>query len=359
MLDGPMIFVILLISERAAKRVMGGTIRYLEEELSLPVNREKSQVAKVKDVPFVGLQILRGKIRVSDKVRRRFKDRVRELTRRNNALSMCQAIENLNEYLRGWIGYFRIQEFRKLFGDMDTWIRNRLRSMQLKKWKKPRKFQRMMIQAGQKTPRSPQDLGRDEQMAIAYPQRESQHDDYHGDALQEQDPRGDHAGDRARFPSDRELSQHDRGTAERDREPDGEYGRQRHPTCQAECESSDQRRRDEDLSASCKKQAASHPQRGFRREFQADHEKKQDQADFLQPGYVFLVDQPQTRRAEEDTREEESNDARRTQQAKNPCGQHSRAEYHHNLTHEQQILGHAAFRFQPDRRRISQATMRS
>ena len=143
-------FVIFLKSERAAKRVMGGTIRHLEEELSLPVNREKSQVAKVKDVPFVGFQILRGKIRVSNKVRRRFKDRVRELTRRNNPLSMCQAVENLNEYLRGWVGYFRIQEFRKLFGDLDMWIRNRLRSMQLKKWKRPRKFQRMMIRAGYK-----------------------------------------------------------------------------------------------------------------------------------------------------------------------------------------------------------------
>jgi RNA-directed DNA polymerase len=143
-------FVILVKSERAAKRVMGGTIRYLEDELGLPVNREKSQVAKVKDVPFVGFQILRGKIRVSEKVRRRFKDRVRELTRRNNPMSMYHAIENLNEYLRGWVGYFRIQEFRKLFGDLDRWVRNRLRSMQLKKWKKPRKFQRMMIRAGYK-----------------------------------------------------------------------------------------------------------------------------------------------------------------------------------------------------------------
>ena len=37
-----------------------------------------------------------------------------------------------------------------MFGDLDTWVGNRLRSMQLKKWKKPRKFQRMMIRAGYK-----------------------------------------------------------------------------------------------------------------------------------------------------------------------------------------------------------------
>jgi group II intron reverse transcriptase/maturase len=141
-------FVILLKSERAAKRVMEGITAHLEKELNLPVNKEKSQVALIKDVTFLGFQILRGKIRVSNKARRKFKDKVRELTRRNNPLSMFQAIEELNVYLRGWVSYFRIQEFRTLFRNLDGWIRSRLRSMQLKKWKNPRKFQRMMIRAG-------------------------------------------------------------------------------------------------------------------------------------------------------------------------------------------------------------------
>ena len=35
-----------------------------------------------------------------------------------------------------------------MFRELDEFIRSRLRSMQLKKWKKPRKFQRMMIRAG-------------------------------------------------------------------------------------------------------------------------------------------------------------------------------------------------------------------
>jgi RNA-directed DNA polymerase len=143
-------FLILVHSERAAKRVLEGITGYLERELRLPVNREKSRAALVKDVPFVGFQILRGKIRVSDKARVRFKDRVRRLTRRNNPLSMYQIIHDLNEYLRGWVGYFGVQQFSNLFKDLDGWIRSRLRSMQLKKWKNPRKFQRMMIRAGYK-----------------------------------------------------------------------------------------------------------------------------------------------------------------------------------------------------------------
>ena len=46
-------FVILVRSDRAAKRVMEGVIRYLQENLGLPVNREKSEVAEIKDVTFV------------------------------------------------------------------------------------------------------------------------------------------------------------------------------------------------------------------------------------------------------------------------------------------------------------------
>lgn len=141
-------FLVLLKSERAALRVMEGIAEYLEGQLGLPVNREKSQVALVKDVAFVGFQILRGKIRVSDQARVKFKNRVRELTKRNNPLSMHQVIEQLNEYLQGWISYFSIQEFRMLFRDLDGWIRSRIRSIQLKKWKNPRKFQTMMIRVG-------------------------------------------------------------------------------------------------------------------------------------------------------------------------------------------------------------------
>ena len=141
-------FVILVKSERAAKRVMEGIVRYLEGELNLPVNKEKSEVAQIKDVTFLGFQILRGKIRISDKARITFKDKVRDLTRRNNPLSMHQITHDLNEYLRGWVAYFRIQEFKRIFKDLDGWIRSRLRSMQLKKCKNPRKFQRIMSKAG-------------------------------------------------------------------------------------------------------------------------------------------------------------------------------------------------------------------
>jgi RNA-directed DNA polymerase len=73
-------FVILVKSARAAKRVLEGITGYVEEELGLPVNRQKSETALVKDVDFLGFRILRNKIRVSEKSREKFKRKVRELT---------------------------------------------------------------------------------------------------------------------------------------------------------------------------------------------------------------------------------------------------------------------------------------
>ena len=95
-------FVILLKSERAGQRVMEGITIYLERQLNLPVNKQKSQVALVKDVAFLRFQILREKIRVINKARCKFKDKVRKLTCRNNPLSMQQAIKPQQAH-RVWV----------------------------------------------------------------------------------------------------------------------------------------------------------------------------------------------------------------------------------------------------------------
>jgi RNA-directed DNA polymerase len=145
-------FLVFFKSERAARRVMESITRHLEEELGLPVNQEKSQVAPSYKVVFLGFQVLGGKIRISTKSKTKFKQKVRELTKRNNPLSMYQIIQELNKYLRGWMAYYRIQEFRRPVEELGWFTRSRLRSMQLKKWKNPRKFQRILARSGYKPP---------------------------------------------------------------------------------------------------------------------------------------------------------------------------------------------------------------
>ena len=142
-------FVILVGSKRAAERVMASVIRYLENELGLLVNREKSKAARIDEVTFLGFQVRRsGKVMISPESFARFKDRVKNQTHRNNPKSMEAIVEELNRYLRGWGNYFKVQEDRTVFASLDHWVRQRLRSMQLAKWKKPKRFQKAMINAG-------------------------------------------------------------------------------------------------------------------------------------------------------------------------------------------------------------------
>lgn len=141
-------FVILVKSERASIRVLNGITKFLEEKLLLPVNNEKSRATRISDITFLGFQIYKEMIRISNKARKNFKEKIRMLTKRNNPLSMYTIIKEVNKVLIGWINYFKIQEFKVILKELDGWLRSRLRSMQLKKWKNPKKFQRIMIKAG-------------------------------------------------------------------------------------------------------------------------------------------------------------------------------------------------------------------
>ena len=69
----------------------------------------------------------------------RFKERVRELTRRTRGVSIEQMAEELARYLRGWIGYFGNCETPSVLRSLEEWTRRRLRSAIWKQWKCGRK----------------------------------------------------------------------------------------------------------------------------------------------------------------------------------------------------------------------------
>jgi len=71
---------------------------------------------------------------IADKAVTRFKDRVRELTRRHRGVSLEQMIADLNPFVRGWAGYFGFSQWREL-PSLDGWIRRRLRCVAWVQWK--------------------------------------------------------------------------------------------------------------------------------------------------------------------------------------------------------------------------------
>lgn len=124
-------------SERAGKRVMDSVEQFLNKKLKLKVNRQKSAVAKPQKRKFLGFSftsVKELKIRLSDKAMKSVKYRIRKITRRSRGISLLQIIKELNTYLRGWLGYYRIIETPTVLRDLDSWIRRRLRCLVMKRW---------------------------------------------------------------------------------------------------------------------------------------------------------------------------------------------------------------------------------
>ena len=95
-------------SERAGQRVMEGVKRFLTRKLRLKVNESKSAVARPKDRKFLGFSFTgsRGEEAYRAQGHSRFKERIRELTRRTRGISIERMIEELRRYMIGWRGYF-------------------------------------------------------------------------------------------------------------------------------------------------------------------------------------------------------------------------------------------------------------
>jgi RNA-directed DNA polymerase len=141
-------FVILVKSQRAGERVMASIRRYLTRELKLEVNEEKSKVAPVEEITFLGFAFKRGTIRWSDKAFREFKRRVKELTGRSWFVSMEYRLLKLAEYVRGWMNYFGISEYYRPVPEIDQWIRRRVRMCYWKQWRRCRNRIRNLLKLG-------------------------------------------------------------------------------------------------------------------------------------------------------------------------------------------------------------------
>ena len=128
-------------SERAGRRVMESLTAFITRRLKLKVNAQKSAVARPAERKFLGFSFtsdLQPKRRIAPKALQRFKERVRELTRRTRGVSLARMVEELSAYLRGWHGYFGFCQTPTVLQRLDKWLRRRLRSVLWKQWKRGR-----------------------------------------------------------------------------------------------------------------------------------------------------------------------------------------------------------------------------
>jgi len=143
-------------SERAGRRVMESVTRFVTERLKLKVNQAKSAVARPWQRKFLGFSFTserEPRRRIAPKALDRFKERVRELTRRTRGVSLQEMVNKLATYLRGWRGYFGFCETPSVLKTLEGWIRRRLRCVVWKQWRRGRRRVGQLIRLG-----VPQDL---------------------------------------------------------------------------------------------------------------------------------------------------------------------------------------------------------
>jgi len=128
-------------SQRAGERVMKSVSEFITKKLKLKVNDQKSAVSKPSKRKFLGFSFTwhrEPKRRIAPKAIARFKQRVRELTRRTRGVKVETMIAQLSRYLTGWRGYFRFCQTPTVLRKLEEWTRRRLRSVIWKQWKQSR-----------------------------------------------------------------------------------------------------------------------------------------------------------------------------------------------------------------------------
>ncbi len=144
--------MILCKSKRAAERTLTNIVAFIENELFLKVNAEKTVVAHIKDVKFLGYSfyIYRGKghLRLHPKSIAKMKEKIKTLTSRSNGWGGERRKVALRQYITGWVNYFKLADMKKLLKVIDGWYRRRLRMVIWKQWKRIRTRCKNLVKLG-------------------------------------------------------------------------------------------------------------------------------------------------------------------------------------------------------------------
>ena len=139
-------------SRKSAERTLRNIIPFIEGELFLRVNREKTSVEHINKVKYLGYALYRYKgkcrFRVHPKSVNKMRDKIRELTKRNNGWGNEYRTMKLTQFIRGWVNYFALADMKELLRQTDEWLRHKIRAVYWKQWKKVKTRYQMIKKYG-------------------------------------------------------------------------------------------------------------------------------------------------------------------------------------------------------------------
>lgn len=144
--------VILCKSRRGAERVKRSITHFIESNLFLKVNKEKTQVIYLSKIKFLGYSFYKIKeevrFRIHPKSVIKLRDKIRFLTSRSNGWGYAVRKERLSAFIKGWVNYFKYADIKNLLFRIDQWYRRRLRMVIWKQWKRVRTRYKNLIKLG-------------------------------------------------------------------------------------------------------------------------------------------------------------------------------------------------------------------
>ena len=150
-------FSLYFKTKASAKQKGNKTYKFLRDKLKLPINREKSKICKPINHVILGFGFvpiyrkgIKGKYQlvVARKNWKKFKMKIKKITRKTTPMSFDERIQKLNQAIRGWINNFRIAHIIHKLTEIDGWIRNRLRYCIWHHWKKRERKRKNLIRLG-------------------------------------------------------------------------------------------------------------------------------------------------------------------------------------------------------------------
>jgi len=129
-------------SEKSAKRVMASIIKYIEFDLLLKVNREKTKISRPQESYLLGFSFYQTKgryeIRISPKSVNRVKAKCKAITQSSDPKIETLKLIKLDAIIRGWVNYFKIANAKSIMEKLDEMIRTRLRISTWRRWRRIR-----------------------------------------------------------------------------------------------------------------------------------------------------------------------------------------------------------------------------
>jgi RNA-directed DNA polymerase len=137
-------FVICCKLRKGAERVLKSVEKTLQQGLGLEIHPEKTKIVDNLEEPFVflGYVFKKGFFHgPSEKAVKKFKNRITEVTKRNVTVNLEEFVKyRVSSIIRGWGRYFGIGFSKTLYQQLDSWIRRRLRMIQLRSWREIKKL---------------------------------------------------------------------------------------------------------------------------------------------------------------------------------------------------------------------------